>query len=541
MTKTSRSTLAVLALSLAALAIPAGASAAPKGFEYGVTAAEVDAHSAILWARANKPGGALLQVDPKGRFGQCSEAIPVKVTKANDNTVQKRVSGLTPNTKYLYRFCMSGGRKSATGTFRTAPAPAQAKTIHFALTGDQDALPLPGKKNPYWNDFGIWDQIKKEGNDFNVLLGDTIYSDTEVPGHKISEVATTVAKKWDKYKINLGQKEWTDVRGSAAYYGHWDDHEFVNDFSQAESRFPYRGGVVKVPGKTLYKRGVQAFQDYNPVTYSKQNGIYRSFRWGKNLEIFFLDERSFRSKSADYDGSCDNPPGSGDPDLAPGAPQSTRDLFGLIVPQLRMPVPPACTAELNDPKRTMLGKHQLATFENAIKSSKATWKVIFNEVPIQQYYALPYDRWEGYNAERTKLLTFLKAKTKNAIFLSTDVHANLVNDARLKTLEPGGPVNSGISEITTGPIATATYTKEIDGTVGEGNAPLIHDLFFKPPPPNGVGMQCAGLDQFSYSEVTVSKRTLKVDLRDINGDPVTDTADRTKPGTPCGPYTFTAK
>ena len=66
-----------------------------------------------------------------------------------------------------------------------------------------------------------------------------------------------------------------------------------------------------------------------------------------------------------------------------------------------------------------------------------------NEVPIQQFYALPYDRWEGYAAERTKLLTFLKENVKNAVFLTTDVHANMVNDARLQTLEPGRPGQLG--------------------------------------------------------------------------------------------------
>ena len=64
---------------------------------------------------------------------------------------------------------------------------------------------------------------------------------------------------------------------------------------------------------------------------------------------------------------------------------------------------------INDPNRTMLGAKQLAKFQKAIKNSTATFKVIFNEVPIQQYYALPYDRWEGYEAERSALLHYLAA------------------------------------------------------------------------------------------------------------------------------------
>ena len=32
-----------------------------------------------------------------------------------------------------------------------------------------------------------------------------------------------------------------------------------------------------------------------------------------------------------------------------------------------------------------------------------------NEDPIQQFYGLPYDRWEGYAYERVKLLKALQS------------------------------------------------------------------------------------------------------------------------------------
>ena len=201
-------------------------------------------------------------------------------------------------------------------------------------------------------------------------------------------------------------------------------------------------------------------------------------------------------------------------------------------------MPSACLAKINDPDRTMLGSAQLARFKQAIKRSTATFKVIFNEVPIQQFYALPYDRWEGYEAERQKLLDFLRDNVKNVVFLTTDVHANLVNDARLKTLEPGGPVDSGITDITTGPTATENFALEINDAVGGPYAGLIHDLFLSPLR-LGVGMQCAGMDQFSYAEVTASKAKLKVELKALgSGGKVLDTADvAANPGAdPCGPY-----
>jgi phosphodiesterase/alkaline phosphatase D-like protein len=540
--------LAPIVCALGLLALAPAAGAAPKGFKFGVSSGDVSANSAILWARANKAGMALVQVTDHGGFGGCdlksaAKRFKVKATKDNDLTVQAKIGGLESGRRYKYRWCMPGGRFSAIGHFDTAPAPNQAKTIRFSITGDQDASPLPGTKAPYWNNFGVWKQIQRENNNFNVMMGDTIYSDSEVPGvGGVAGTALTVAQKFAKYRLNLGQKPWANIRGATSYYAHWDDHEFINDFARSESVFPEEGGNVEINGETLYKRGVRAFRDYNPITYSTKNGIYRSFRWGKNLQVFFLDERSFRSAKADYGGGCDNPPGSGSPDLAPTAPAATRALFTAIAPALATPPPPACVAAINDPNRTMLGKHQLEVFEKAIKNSTATFKVIMNEVPIQQFYALPYDRWEGYAAERTKLLTFLKENVKNAVFLTTDVHANMVNDARLQTLEAGGPVNTGITEVTTGPVATKTFAGEINGTVGsESAATAIRAFFFNAPPPTGVGMQCSGLDQFSYAEVSASKSALTVNLKDIEGKPVQNTASRSKPGEPCPAIVIPAK
>ena len=497
--------------SLCLLATAPAAGAATKGFKFGVSSGDVSSGAAILWARANGTGTALVQLQKGGKFGPCDiggapKKLKATAAKGSDFTVQTRVTGLKPGRRYKYRWCMAGGRRSAVGSFDTAPAPSQAKTIRFAITGDQDAAPLPGTTTPYWNDFGVWRRVKAENNNFNVLMGDTIYSDSEVPGvGGVAGTATSVAQKWAKYRLDLGQKPWANARGSTSYYAHWDDHEFINDFARSENVFPEEGGNVEISGETLYKNGGKAFRDYNPVTYSKQNGIYRTFRWGKNLQVFFLDERSFRSSLAG-------------------------------------PAPSACLAAINDPNRTMLGARQLANFEGAIKRSTATFKVVMNEVPIQQFYALPYDRWEGYAAERTKLLTFLKENVKNAVFLTTDVHANMVNDARLQTLEPGGAVNSGVTEVTTGPIATKTFAGEINGAVGiPSAATLVRTLFFNAPPPTGVGMQCSGLDQFSYAEVAVNKSQLTVQLKDIEGNPVQNTADRAKPATPCATIVIPAQ
>ena len=357
-----------------------------------------------------------------------------------------------------------------------------------------------------------------EKNDFNINLGDTIYSDSELAG---SKPALSVAEKWQKYRYGLALPNLRRFRAGAGLYTQWDDHEFVNDFSRAEF------------GETVYQAGIRAFTDYAPVTYTAKNGLYRTFRWGKNLELFFLDERSFRSAKASAGGTCDV---AGSPDLAPTAPAAVRAAFAALIPSLGQPAPKACLDAIDSPSRTFLGARQHEAFVQAIKASTATWKVVVNETPIQQFYQLPYDRWEGYAAERTQLLRDLSG-VRNVVFLTTDTHANLIGEIRLQTFEPPGPVGTGIWEVVTGPVATNSYAKEIDGVIGKpGTGDFVTSLFLKPPPPRGIGMLCAATDVFSYSEVRVTATTLTVTPKTSSGALVHE-----KTGGACGPLVLTAR
>jgi phosphodiesterase/alkaline phosphatase D-like protein len=156
---------------------------------------------------------------------------------------------------------------------------------------------------------------------------------------------------------------------------------------------------------------------------------------------------------------------------------------------------------------------------------------------MQQLYFLPYDRWEGYAAERERLLHFLHDNVRNVAFLTTDTHATFVNDARFQTLEPGGPAPSGVEEVVTGPVATRTFAKEIDATVGaSGTGILISGLFFKPAPPRGIGMQCVSPDTYSYAEVVATAQTLTVTPKDAQGHIVNDVT-----GQPCSPLILKAR
>jgi alkaline phosphatase D len=492
--------LAVVALALAAcvaVRFATDATSASVGFSYGVAAGEVTSTSAVLWTRAPKPGRVTFEVRTTNPAG--SAVVGSAVANAQDDlTVRVHLMRkLLPGVSYRYRF-RQGSVVSPTGAFVTAPTVRANATVRFAFTGDADATP-GGNGKPAFNAFQVYGRMAAELNDFNINLGDTIYSDSELAGAK---PAVTVAERWEKYKLGLALPDLRRLRAVTGLYSHWDDHEFVNDFSVVER------------GEAVYRAGVEAFTDYAPVTYTARNGLYRTFRWGKNLELFFLDERSFRSAKASAGHACDV---GGAPDLAPTAPPATRAAFATLIPSFRQPVPAGCLTAIDDPARTMLGERQHTTFIRAIRASTARWKVVVNETPIQQLYQLPYDRWEGYAAERSQLLADL-AGTKNVVFLTTDLHANAIGEVRTRTLEAGGPVATGIWEIVTGPVATNTYTREIDTALGRpGAGVLVTSLFLKPRPPVGIGLRCAATNVYSYAEVVVTARTLTVTPTDAAG------------------------
>jgi phosphodiesterase/alkaline phosphatase D-like protein len=528
---------ALLAVStaIAALVLAAAPSAGAKSFSLGVAAGEVTSSSALLWAHAAESAKIKLQLSADRKFGNRDDRFKSVTPKAaDDNTVTVRVTHLRPGHVYIYRF-RRGNDPSLTGRFVTAPKPSARKTIRFAYSGDADAQPAAGQTQPFYNNFEVYARMAKEKNDFNVNLGDTIYSDSTVGAdvsggefHSHVPPALTVPQKWQKYRMNLSLANLQKVRAATGMYNQWDDHEFIDDFARS------------VNGETLYQSGVQAFGDYMPSSYTAKDGLYRSFRWGRNLEVFLPDEISFRSAKAGAAGDCDNPD-TGNPDVAPTLPQSYRDVFGAIYPPLKRPVAPACLAKINDPNRTMLGTAQLARFQNDLKRSKAKWKIVLNEDPISQTYLFPLDQWEGYAAERLKLLNFIKGNVKNVVFLTTDAHWTYFSDVRFKTLESGGPVESGIKELVTGPVAVLTWGRTINALLGSESGAANIGAIYRGAPPSGIGLQCSSLLSFSYAQVKVTSKELTLTPKTSSGKPVRETTKDGDTGPQCGPYKIKAK
>ena len=159
----------------------------------------------------------------------------------------------------------------------------------------------------------------------------------------------------------------------------------------------------------------------------------------------------------------------------------------LVPSAARSPSRQQCLATIRDPNRDLPRRAQLNRFLRAIKHSTARFKVIMNELPIQQYYVAPVRPLGGLRGRAPAGAQLPAGNVKNVVFLTTDVHATLVNDARSRRSSPAAR-DSGILDITVGPAATANFELEIDGaTEHRQRRRWSTTCSSRAPPPNGPG------------------------------------------------------
>ena len=175
--------LALLAALATLVLVSLTADAATPSFPYGVAAGEVTSTSALLWTRAPRSGPVGVELS-----GMAVAVLGVRASSDADLTFQVRIPRLRPKTTYEYSF-VQGKVRSPVGTFTTAPAATADEPVRFAVSGDADATP-GANGQPGFNRFEVYARMAAEKNDFNINLGDTIYSDSEIGG---SPVARTVA------------------------------------------------------------------------------------------------------------------------------------------------------------------------------------------------------------------------------------------------------------------------------------------------------------------------------------------------------------
>ena len=238
-------------------------------------------------ADVGDPVDAGAEAGPGRRDVSTASAVPRGVraqrrASANDFTVQRVVSGLRPARATATASAGHGARARSAVHDRAAPTNASAsRSVRDLRRRRRDARPerraglqpLRGLRAHGGRAQRLQRQPRRHD-----LLGQR--------GRRRAR-ARTVAAEVAEVPARARRAGPAALRAAAGLYSHWDDHEFINDFSRPEH------------GEAIYRAGVEAFRDYAPVdVLSRRRGLYRTFRWGKHLELFFLDERSFRSAKA---------------------------------------------------------------------------------------------------------------------------------------------------------------------------------------------------------------------------------------------------
>lgn len=331
------------------------------GLSLGYTAGEATADSAIIWLRATPGSRFVIQYGKDPALAQFHATQAAAVREQSDFTAQTVLRGLEPNSIYYYRAQVAGKKLGPIARFKTAPRPNDLTRVTFCFSGDTRETYKP---------FTVMDAVRAQQPDFFLHLGDTIYADR-------AGAARTLAEFWAKYRGNRDDAATQRCFQEIGYYVVWDDHEVANDY---------------LPGHPLAPIGRQAFLDYWPIRNDgpEAQRIYRSYRWGRALELFLLDTRQYRD-----------------------------------------PV-----------KGTMLGRAQKDWLFDQLAASSALFKFVGTSVPMSGGGA---DRWDGYPKERSELLNYIREKKiSGVIFLSADLHHAAI------TKIPNG---YGLRDITAGPLA----------------------------------------------------------------------------------------
>jgi alkaline phosphatase D len=353
-------------------------------------AAEVAPGKATVWARCIHP--TKLHFALRSRAGTAAAWRSVDVTAEHDFTGKATFDHLTDNARYEYR-AWCGPRPAdafapggASGQLVTPPAAEDAVAVRFVWGGD-----LGGQNvcRDAAEGYPVLDRLRGQTPDFFIALGDMVYADDpcrengrfgnkQVAG---PPAASTVPGYWDVWRYNRDDPPLRRLFAALPYYAVWDDHEINTDAGPKQDVSP------RAPGVHLLPLARRAFLDYQPIAEPAPR-LYRSLRWGRNLEVFLLDTRSYRDANA-----------------APDDPRHPK---------------------------TLLGKEQRDWLLDGLERSDATWKVVVCGVPIS-IPTSPEERgrdgWangdskQGFENELRSILTALHERgVRHLVFLTTDVH-----------------------------------------------------------------------------------------------------------------------
>ena len=432
----------------------------------GIQSGDVSAHSAVIWARADRAARMQVECSLLENFKSIVATASGNALADRDFTSKVLLDGLPPGQDIFYRvrFEDLDGQGLAgdtqVGHFRTAPV--ARSSVSFAWSGDTTGQGWGIDESR--GGMRTYRTMLDNRPDFFIHSGDHIYADCPVERElklpdggtwrnvvteEKSVVAETLAQFRGNYKYNWLDQNFRAFHAAVPLFAQWDDHEVTNDWAPIGTADAT--GYAEDGSSLLVARARRAFHEFMPMRAApvQDDGrIYRKIAYGPLLDVFMIDMRSYRDSSFNKGEQSE-----------------------------------AC----------ILGAAQLAWLKRELVASDATWKVIAADMPIGLVSEDAIALGDGPPARREHeiagLLSFMKrAGLRNIVWLTADMHYTAAhhydpNRAVFQDFEPfwefvSGPLHAGTwapapLDNTFGP--KAMFQK---GCSGENLAPCYGMQFF---------------------------------------------------------------
>ena len=311
----------------------------------GVRIGEVTDNSAIIWTRLTSaptrrivetpdspedkatakliegacpgaPGQVRLRYGTHPELKRAAATDWMKVDANTDFIHQFALSGLKAGTVYYFAGETKGedGKTNGElrGEFQTAPLAKTPSNLTFCVMTCQG---YPDRGHP--DGHAIYPAMLALKPNFTCLTGDLVYYDNDAPKATSPDLAHL---HWERM---FSLPRLIEFNRRVATYWLKDDHDTLNNDCWPTEQM----------GTFTFAEGQRIFRQQAPMA---DGPSYRTFRWGRDLQIWLTDGRDFRSPNNMPDG----------------------------------------------PEKTIWGKEQKAWFQRTVKESDATWKVLISPTPL---------------------------------------------------------------------------------------------------------------------------------------------------------------
>lgn len=358
-------------------------------FYHGVASGDPSANSIVIWTKVvlpNKINEATIEWEiAKDSLFTKKIASGKKLTDETlDFTLKVLVENLKPNSSYYYRFkysntysqtgqtkTLSEGKKSIQLAFVSCSNYEYGYFTNYKSIAENKSIDLVIHLGDYIYEYGVG------------VYGDTTIGRKNIPSHEIISL-NDYRTRYSLYRLDPDLQKMHQLKPIITT---WDDHEIADNtyIHGAENHQSNEG-----EWKNRKNDAIKAYYEWLPLQKDEKHPLYRSFSFGKLLNLSILDTRVVeRSLQVD---SIDAP-------------------------------------NINDSSRTILGKNQFTWLTQNL-SKNYTWNIIGNQVPFGPMYSPSIvkketymDGWDGYPWERKKLVNYMqKLPQKNIVIVTGDYH-----------------------------------------------------------------------------------------------------------------------